>query len=115
MTVLSDAELSRRAGLFWAYLALAVIGAFVPLAAFVPWVAANGLDARALVQHLFVNRISTFFGLDVIISAIVVLVLVDAEPNVPGRWWAALATVTIGVSCCLPLFLTLRERAMRRE
>ena len=96
------------------YVALAVAGAAVPLAAFLPWLDAHGLDAGEFVAELFANRISTFFALDVIVSAVVLVVFVAAEgARVPGRWLAVVATFLIGVSCGLPLFLALRERARR--
>ena len=92
------------------YAALAAIGAAAPLAAFLPWLVANGFSLHLFVTDLFANRISAFFGLDVIVSAIVLTRFVRVETGVPGRWWAVLATFTVGVSCGLPLFLAVRER-----
>jgi hypothetical protein len=96
------------------YLFLAVLGAALPYAAFIPWVAAHGLDARLFVADLFANRISAFFAFDVLISAVVVLAFVRREgktSRVPSLWLPVVATCLIGVSCGLPLFLYVRERA----
>lgn len=44
------------------YLILGLAGALVPLAAFLPWLTAHGLDLQRFVKDLFANRISAFFG-----------------------------------------------------
>ena len=94
------------------YVLLAVAGTILPLSQFVPWVAVHGLDAGRFLADLFANRIGGFFGMDVIVSAVVVLVLVAREGRgIPGAWVAVPATLLVGVSCGLPLFLALRERA----
>lgn len=101
----------RLAGVYWA---LAVAGAALPLAAFVPWVARHGADPARFAADLGANGVSRFFGLDVIVAAIVLTLFIVVEgrrDRVAGRWWAVAATFTIGVSCGLPLFLALREQA----
>ena len=103
---------TRGNGIFALYLASAVVGAVLPLWMLEPWVAAHGLDIRLMVSDLFASRVSAFFGLDVIVSAVVLLICIGRE-RVPHRWIAAVATICIGVSCGLPLFFALRERSMR--
>ena len=96
------------------YLALAVLGAVLPLSQFLPFLGDHGLDLPLFFEQLFANRISAFFGLDVIVSALVVLVLVGTEgPRVGVRhlWVYVLATLSVGVSFGLPLFLFAREGA----
>lgn len=103
-----------RAGI---YAALSAAGTVLPLAAFLPWMAAHGMDAPRFVAELFANRISAFFGLDVIVSAIATLAFIGwqgARDAVRWRWVAAAGTLLVGVSCGLPLFLALRERALMR-
>ncbi|MGZ4821969.1 MAG: DUF2834 domain-containing protein, partial [Terriglobales bacterium] len=71
------------------YLALCFFGAVLPYWQFVPWVAAHSLDARLLIEELFANRISAFFGVDVIVSAIVLLVFIQVEggrAEIRHRW-----------------------------
>ena len=99
-----------------AYFALAMVGAVLPYAVFLPWVADHGFDPRAFVSELFSTRIGGFFGWDVIVSAVVLIVFVrvqGARDRVSNAWLAIVATLLIGVSCGLPLFLGLRERSLR--
>lgn len=94
------------------YLALFVLGTVVPYSQLVPWLLANGLDLPQLWRELFANRISSFFGLDVIVSAIVVLSLIHDERRrrgLPRGWLPVAATLLIGVSAGLPLFLYMRR------
>ena len=97
------------------YFALFVIGTIVPYASFVPWVMDHGFDISKMVEELFANRISAFFGLDVVISALVLFVFVSFEGRRAGlkhTWMPIVATLAIGVSAGLPLFLFLRESAI---
>ena len=98
------------------YALLSIIGAVVPLSAFLPWLIEHGPDMPLFASALFANRVSAFFGLDVIVSALVLLVAIVAERRRIGLRHPALpvlATCLIGVSCGLPLFLALREQALR--
>ena len=93
------------------YAVLFVAGCVLPLSQFVPWVLAHGVDPDLFVRELFVNRISGFFGLDVIVSAVVLLAWIADERSRRGlrhAWAPALATVLVGVSAGLPLLLFLR-------
>jgi hypothetical protein len=94
------------------YLSLCVFGLVLPYWQFVPWVTANGLHLPLFFQQLFANRIGGFFGMDVLVSSVVLVVFMRAESSklgVRGRWWPVLAVLTVGVSLALPLFLYLRE------
>jgi hypothetical protein len=95
-----------------AYVFLFVLGCVLPLSQLVPWVLAHGLDPRLFVSELFANRIGSFFGLDVIVSAVVLLVWLWDEQRrrrLAHAWLPALATVLVGVSAGLPLLLYLRR------
>jgi hypothetical protein len=99
------------------YLVLCVLGVVLPYWQFVPWVLANGLNLRLVVQQLFANRIGGFFGMDVLVSAIALLVFARRESSRLGvrpRWLPLLAVLTVGVSLGLPLFLYMREGALER-
>jgi hypothetical protein len=99
------------------YLALCVLGAVVPLGYFLPFLLTHGLDASQFVSSLFANRVSGFFGLDVIVSAIVLWAFVGFEGSrlgMRGLWLPVVATLVVGVSLGLPLFLYLRERRLAR-
>jgi Terpene cyclase DEP1 len=94
------------------YLALCFLGFLLPYWQFVPWVAEHGLNLPLFVRELFVNRIGAFFGMDVLISAVALIGFIRVEGrriNVGQRWLPVLATLLVGVSLGLPLFLYLRE------
>jgi hypothetical protein len=94
------------------YLVLCVVGVVLPYWQFLPWVAANGLHLPLFFQQLFSNRIGGFFGMDVLVSSVVLVVFMRAESaklKIRGRGWPVLALLTVGVSLALPLFLYLRE------
>ena len=96
------------------YLFLCVLGAAIPYSQFVPWVMENGLPLGLLMRQLFANRISAFFGLDVLVSSIVLLVFMRIEGRrlrLPFRWLPIAGLCAVGVSLAFPLFLYLRERA----
>ena len=106
--------MSHRA-LSWLFLALAVLGTVLPYSQFLPWFLEHGLDLRALFAELFSTRIGGFFGWDVVVSslAVIVLVLVQGRRDeVPHRWLPIAATLAVGASSGLPLFLALRERSL---
>jgi hypothetical protein len=97
------------------YLALAVIGSVAPYAKFIPWVMEHGLNLRLFVSELFSTRIGGFFGMDVLMSAVTLIVFIrreGARRNLRRLWLPIGATCLIGVSCGLPLFLYLRERQL---
>lgn len=96
------------------YLGLGLLGLVLPGWQIVPWIATHGLDLPLLVAELFSTRIGAFFGLDVIVSAVVVLAFAWSEQRqrrLPSIWPVALATLGVGVSLGLPLLLFLRARA----
>src|SRR3954447_12595890 len=92
------------------YLALCVAGIALPYWKLVPWVMDHGLNLSLPLQELFATRIGAFFGLDVIVSAIVLLVFVVTEGrrlSLALLWLPIVATLLVGVSLGLPLFLYL--------
>jgi TRAP-type uncharacterized transport system fused permease subunit len=96
------------------YLMLCVAGAVIPYTKFVPWVLGHGLNVPLMIQELFSTRIGAFFGLDVIVSAVVVFAFVLFERRRMKLWWAPMvAALVVGVSCALPLALYLRAEKPR--
>jgi hypothetical protein len=94
------------------YLGLCVLGTVLPYAAFAPFLRQHGLDLRELVVQLFATPVSSFFALDVIVSALVLWVFVASDGRREGTrplWAPVVASLTVGVSLGLPLFLYLRE------
>jgi len=72
----------------------------------------HGMNPPLFIRELFANRISAFFGMDVLVSAVVLIVFMRIESarlNIRRRWLPVLALLTVGVSLGLPMFLYLRE------
>jgi hypothetical protein len=102
----------------WLYLFAAFVGAALPLSYLFRFLAAHGLDLPLLVAQLFQTDISAFFGVDVIVSGLVLLVFIAREGRrlgMRGLWACVLSTLLVGVSFGLPLFLFFRERRLARE
>jgi hypothetical protein len=97
------------------YLSLCIAGTLIPYAAVVSWLGAHGLNLRLFVKEIFANRISVFFALDVLVSAVVVVVFAAVERQrmqLRLRWMLLPALLLVGVSLALPLLLYLRESAL---
>ena len=100
----------------YVYAFLTFIGLAIPTSWFVPWLMQHGFDSRLFGRDLFINRISSFFATDLLISAAVNLVFAVTQRHSIRLWrLAAAATVLLGVSVGLPLLLFLRERAIQRH
>lgn len=94
------------------YLGLCVLGTILPYLAFMPFLRAHGLDAPLFVQQLFGTPVSGFFGMDVIVSSLVLWTFVLLEGRRLGirqLWAPIVANLVVGVSLGLPLFLYMRE------
>src|SRR5947209_6235615 len=98
------------------YLLLCLLGTILPYWQFVPWVIAHhGISLSLFFQELFSTRIGAFFGMDVFVSAIVLIVFMTVESSRAGirkRWLPVLALILVGVSLALPMFLYMRERQL---
>ncbi|WP_296052469.1 DUF2834 domain-containing protein [uncultured Alteromonas sp.] len=100
------------------YLIFCVLGAALPLSQFVPWLIANGADLPLFFDQLLVNSISRFFVFDVVISALVLITLIVVESNrlaIKKGWLAIVATLCVGVSLGLPLFLYQRQLKLETD
>ena len=94
------------------YLCLCLLGAALPSSQLIPWLAAHGLNMPLFFSELFSTRVGGFFGMDVIVSAVVLFVFIRVEGRrlrIPNLWIPVLATLLIGVSLGLPLFLYMRQ------
>lgn len=102
----------------WLYLIAAVLGAILPLSQLVPFLAAHGLNLSLLFKQLFENPVSAFFGMDVIVSSLVLWLFVFTEGRrrrMKNLWVYVLCNLAVGVSLALPLFLFFRERRLSAE
>lgn len=99
------------------YLALAVIGAVVPMYYFVAWFRLHGFDLAGMIDAWNVNNATTGLVYDLTIAAIALTVFIIAETLARRDYLCLIAipaTFFIGVSCGLPLYLFLRTRFASR-
>jgi hypothetical protein len=97
------------------YLVLCLAGTLLPYSQFVPFVLEHGVDPQLFVAQLFANEISRFFALDVIVASVVLWTFVMLESRhtrIRHSWAPIVASLTVGVSLGLPLFLYLREQSV---
>ena len=100
------------------YLILCLLGIVIPYSQFVPWLLEHGLNVGLFFRELFVNRISAFFAMDVILSAIVLIWFIQSEGKrlqVRLLWLPTIGTLIVGVSFGFPLFLFLRQMTLDRR
>jgi hypothetical protein len=100
------------------YLFLCVLGVLLPYSRFLPWLRAHGPEPSLFLSELFSTRIGAFFGMDVIVSALALFVFMGIEGRrlaVRKLWLPAAATILVGVSLGLPLFLYMRQVVLERE
>jgi len=101
------------------YVVFYLLGLVLPYSQFIPWIIEHhALNISMFIHDLFANRIAAFFALDVIISAIVLLSFIQSEGQrlrMRFLWLPMLATVFVGVSLGLPLFLYLRQLELDRK
>jgi hypothetical protein len=100
------------------YLILCVMGTLLPYSQLLPFLREHSLDLPLFFEQLFANRVSGFFGLDVVVSSVVLWVLVAIEGRRAGMqhlWAPIAANFAVGVSLGLPLFLYLRERRLESQ
>jgi len=99
------------------YLIFCVLGFVIPYSQLVPWLLEHGFNVTLFFRELLANRISMFFAMDVIVSAIVLLGFIQSEGKhlrVRLLWLPSIATLIVGVSLGFPLFLFLRQVTLDR-
>ncbi|MFJ2743767.1 DUF2834 domain-containing protein [Streptomyces sp. NPDC087440] len=97
--------------------ALLAAGIALPFAHVVPWIAEHGPDVGQFLDDLFANRISSFFGWDVIVAVLALLLTVtvlDTTLTARQRAVTVLGSL-LGASVGLPLYLLFRQRNLRRR
>ncbi|MEZ5536544.1 MAG: DUF2834 domain-containing protein [Thiolinea sp.] len=101
------------------YGVLCVLGLVIPMWQFVPWFMEHGFDLIQFLNDAGTNRLSAFAWADVIITSVALLVFIIVEGGgrlrmrciLPG----VLATILVGPSFGLPLFLLLREFELAKK
>ena len=97
------------------YLIAAILGTALPLSQLIPFLKTHGLNLTLFFTLLFGNSVSAFFGMDVIVTSLVLWVFLFSEGRRLGMrhlWLYVICNLVIGVSLALPLFLLFRERAL---
>ncbi|MGD8406139.1 MAG: DUF2834 domain-containing protein [Anaerolineales bacterium] len=100
------------------YIILCILGAAVPLAAFVQFVIENGLDMGLFLREMFGMQVVTILSADLILSSLALWAFIYFElrqRSIKYWWLAIIANVGVGLSLGLPLFLLLRELAIETE
>jgi Protein of unknown function DUF2834 len=100
------------------YLLFAVLGLVLPYSQFIPWlVEQHGLNMSIFLRDLFANRISAFFAIDVVVSAVALISFIQTEGKRLAMrllWLPILGTLFVGVSLGFPLFLYQRQLQLER-
>ena len=99
------------------YLILALAGFVLPYYFFIRFLAQHGLNLSLLAAQLFGTPISAFLAVDLIITAIVFWVFLFREARrlqMSRPWVYVIATLLVGPSFALPLFLYFREAQLAR-
>ena len=87
-----------------------MLGAVIPYIALAVFVSQNAFHVGVLMRQVLATPGSTFFALDVVMSAVALLVAVALDwKHVERPWLVVAATVLVGPSCGLPLWLALRR------
>ena len=100
------------------FLVLAILGFIAPYYFFLQLPTENGFNLPLLVQPLFANNFMKGVAMDLTVSVIVFWVYVFTEANklqMKNPWLYLLATLLVGLSFALPLFLYFRERTLETK
>ena len=99
------------------YFTLAFFGFVVPYYFFIRFLIRYGFDPVEMGNRLFTNDISTFFAVNLIMAALVFLLFsyFNSRKLAMKYWWIyLLATLLVGPSFSLPLYLAIREDHLYR-
>jgi len=100
------------------YLILAILGFVAPYYFFLQLPGENGFDLAQLIQPMFANNLLSGVAMDLMVSVIAFWVYLFAEANklkMKNPWLYLLATLLVGLSFALPLFLYFRERQLEKQ
>lgn len=100
------------------YLVMMVIGTIGPWYFFGNFIGANGVDLMAFLSALFTNGAAGGAMTDLLISALIFWVwsYADAREKGVANWWLLVpATLAVGLSLALPLYLRMRSGAALPE
>ena len=96
------------------YLFFAILGAIVPYVFFSQFMLQNGGNLAEFIRQLFATSPASGFTSDLLITSTVFWIwsYTESRSREMRHWWIYLVlNLTIGLSCALPLFLYMREKA----
>jgi len=99
------------------FLILAILGFIAPYYFFFQLPAENGFNLPILIQPFLANDFMKGAAMDLTISVIVFWFFMFVEANklqMKNSWLYLLATLLVGLSFALPLFLYFRERQLEK-
>lgn len=97
---------------------MAIVGTALPLFNLFTYIMQFGFHPMPMIQFLFDDPLIAFVSWDVVISAMVLISFITFEGlriRMKHQWLPIVATLTVGVSLGLPLFLFMRELRLERE
>lgn len=97
-------------------LVMCLLGTVWPWTYFLPFFAQAGFDLSGFGASLGANLVTKGLTVDISLSIVTFWVwsFVDARQQLVGKWWLIpVATLCIGLSLALPLYLFLRERSAK--
>ena len=97
------------------FLILAILGFVAPYYFFLQVPPESAGNISALIQPMFANNLLRGVAMDLMVSVIVFWVYMFVEANklqMKNAWLYLLATLLVGLSFALPLFLYFRERKL---
>jgi Terpene cyclase DEP1 len=100
------------------YLILAILGFVAPYYFFLQLPGENGSNMALLVRQISASSLLSGIAMDLMVSVIVFWTYMFAEANrlqMKNSWLYLLATLTVGLSFALPLFLYFRERKLENK
>ena len=100
------------------FLILAIVGFLAPYYFFVQVPPEDVTNIPALIQPLFANNFMKGLAMDLMISVLALWTYIVVEGNrlqMKNLWVYPLATLLVGLSFALPLFLYFRERKLEER
>jgi len=99
------------------YILLCLLGFVLPYSQFIPFLSEHGLNLRLFFEQLFVNRISAFFAMNLLIPFIVFWIFLYWEGSrlkMSNLWVYVVCNLAVGLSLGFPLFLLMRQRKLEQ-
>jgi hypothetical protein len=96
----------------YVYLLLAVLGTMLTYSQLIPFMQMNGVDMILLFSELFRNEATSFFGYDLLVTALAAMIYMIHEGlkiKLPKLWIPVASVFAVGIALGLPLFLYMRE------